>query len=268
MGSEMCIRDSAYIGSGSFVYENDSVSVQAFFMQKGEVTNIQYKTFLFDLLIQGKKAEFQIAKPEQQLWTELLGDEYKEMQDNYFSGEEWEDYPVVNVSREGALLYCKWLTEERRLYASTEMETDFRLPTKVEWTMAASADGKMMPYPWSGESTQNEEGCYLANFDAPNSVVATKGSCDLQSDGAPVIASTMTYNPNEFGLYNMSGNVAEMVQIKPSNDDRGEAGTAGGGWMNSAEEIKINAPDPYKGRTEGHPNIGFRVVITHIGSHL
>ncbi len=254
--------------SSSFVYKGDSVSVQSFFMQKTEVSNIQYKTFLFDLLIKGKKDDFQIAKPEQQLWTEMLGSEFKEMEDNYFSGEDWENYPVVNVSREGALLYCKWLSEERRKFTKSAMITDFRIPTKVEWTMAASAKGKMMPYPWGGSSIQNEHGCYLANFDAPSSVVATQGSCDVQSDGAPIIAETMTYNPNEYGLFNMSGNVAEMVQINPSKNSRGEDGTAGGGWMNSAEEIKINGTDPYEGRSEAHPNIGFRVVITQIGSRL
>ena len=258
----------AYLPSSSFMYGKDTVSVQAFYMQKTEVSNIQYKTFLFDLLIQGKTEDFQKAKPEQQLWTEMLGSEYQEMRDNYFSSEEWEEYPVVNVSREGAMLYCKWLSEECRTQIKGKMPADFRLPTKVEWTMAASVEGKMMPYPWGGPSTKNEEGCYLANYDAPSSVVATKGSCDVQSDGAPVIAATMTYNPNEFGLYNMSGNVAEMVQIKPKYGFRGEDGTAGGGWMNSAEEIKINGNDPYKGRSEAHPNIGFRVVMTYLRSDL
>jgi formylglycine-generating enzyme required for sulfatase activity len=259
-------KEYAYLPSSSFRYGEDTLSVQAFYMQKTEVSNIQYKTFLFDLLIQGKKEDFQIAKPEQQLWTEMLGSEYQEMRDNYFSGEEWEEYPVVNVSREGAMLYCKWLSEECRTQIKGKMPADFRLPTKVEWTMAASVEGKMMPYPWGGPSTKNEKGCYLANFNAPNSVVATKGSSSVQSDGAPIIAATMTYNPNEFGLYNMSGNVAEMVQINPSKDSHGDYGTAGGGWMNSAEELKIDGNDPYEGRTEGHPNIGFRVIMSYLGT--
>lgn len=79
---------------------------------------------------------------------------------------------------------------------------------------------------------------------------------------------------NGYGLYNMSGNVAEMVTIIPDNiccDTVNKKpvtktpGTAGGGWMNSAEEIKILAPDNHPVETNPHPNIGFRPVMTHLG---
>ena len=65
----------------------------------------------------------------------------------------------------------------------------------------------------------------------------------------------------------MSGNVAEMVN--KSNFEDGKMtweglGTAGGGWMNTVEEIKIYGPDPYDGIESAHPGIGFRVVVTHL----
>jgi formylglycine-generating enzyme required for sulfatase activity len=72
-------------------------------------------------------------------------------------------------------------------------------------------------------------------------------------------APVSSYYPNDFGIYNMCGNVAEMVY----NDvETKAAGTAGGGWRNSEEEIKILGPDPYAGVTTANPAIGFRVVMT------
>jgi hypothetical protein len=44
-----------------------------------------------------------------------------------------------------------------------------------------------------------------------------------------------------------------------------KAGTAGGGWMDDAEALKIEGDDPHVSATEAHPNIGFRVVMTMIG---
>jgi formylglycine-generating enzyme required for sulfatase activity len=81
------------------------------------------------------------------------------------------------------------------------------------------------------------------------------------------------FKPNLFALYNLCGNVAEMVvdwsnsnMISKGNENLPNVklnGTAGGGWMNSAKEIKILAPDNHPNETKAHPNIGFRVVFTH-----
>jgi formylglycine-generating enzyme required for sulfatase activity len=77
-----------------------------------------------------------------------------------------------------------------------------------------------------------------------------------------VTAPVNSYFPNDYGAHNLSGNVAEMVynDLNPKTH-----GTAGGGWMNSAEELKILGPDPYAGITSPHPCIGFRVVMTVTG---
>ena len=61
------------------------------------------------------------------------------------------------------------------------------------------------------------------------------------------------------GIFNLSGNVAEMVY--EDYNSKTECGTAGGSWESNAEEIKIFGPDPYADISDPHPAIGFRVVI-------
>jgi formylglycine-generating enzyme required for sulfatase activity len=246
----------SFIPSGSFEYEGQKISTQAFYMQRTEVTNLEYRTFLFDLLIQGRKEEFLKAKPDQAMWTKLFGADNKPMEELYFSHAAYNDYPVVNVSREGAELYCKWLSQEIYKFVDDkkkEQFNDIRIPTRAEWVKAASAEGKQLPYPWDGQFLRNSKGCFLANHKPTDSTYF--------DDGGFFTVKVNSYTVNQQGLYNMSGNAAEMVY---DDIQTKSPGTAGGGWMNNAEEIKILGPDPHKGLTEAHPNVGFRVVMTYL----
>lgn len=244
--------------TGSFEYEGKTISLQSFVIQRTEVTNLEYRTFLFDLLIQGRKDEFVKAKPDQSQWTnskELIGSTLGPLEENYFSHPAYNDYPVVNISREGAEMYCKWLSQELFKFVDKDKSAEYndvRLPGRVEWVYAASAGGADYPYPWKGQFLRNSEGCFLANYKPFEK--------SYHDDGGFIAVKVDSYNPNSVGLYNMSGNVAEMVYNAPNS--RKDPGTAGGGWMNNAEEIKILGPDPYSGKTDAHPNIGFRVVMT------
>ena len=102
----------SYVPSGSFDYNGKIVSIQSFWIQQDEVTNLEYRTFLFDLIIQNKRDDFFTACPDQTQWVKVLGEGVMPMQDTYFSHEGFNDYPVVNISRKGAELFCKWLTDE------------------------------------------------------------------------------------------------------------------------------------------------------------
>jgi len=137
---------------------------------------------------------------------------------------------------------------------------DLRIPVRAEWVMAASIEGKQGPYTWTGQYTRNSAGCFLANYSLTPEENAKQDSVATQTNKAnDLTAPVESYYPNDFGLYNMCGNVAEMVY----NDvETKAAGTAGGGWRNSKEEIKILGPDPYPGITTANPGIGFRVVMT------
>lgn len=251
----------AFIPSGSFDYNGQTISVQAFYMGTTEVTNFEYRTFLFDLILQGKKDQFLKAKPDQSQWNKIDGEQHQPFVEHYFSHPVYNDYPVVNVSREGAELYCKWLSEEVRKYVGDTRESkynDVRLPLRAEWVKAASNEGKNLPYPWGGPYTRNSKGFILANYLRPGeeALQSTQGTKAFD-----ITAPSKSYWPTENGLYNVSGNVAEMVY---EGMNQSEPGTAGGSWKNTVEEIQILAPDPYRGITEGRPTIGFRVVSTYL----
>jgi formylglycine-generating enzyme required for sulfatase activity len=271
-------KEYAFIPTGTFLYENDSMSVQSFYMGKKEISNKEYRTFLFDLIIQGRTDQFLIAKPDQSQWSTSKGN--TAMEEHYFSHPAYDNFPVVNVSRAGAELYCKWLSQELLKFVGDkhpERYNDVRIPMHVEWVFAASAEGKQLPYPWDGIYLRNYQGLILANYRAEmdplredyRANISPKDTLDhgnAKFQGEDLTAPVGSYFPNANGLFNMSGNVAEMVYH--SNTDRRveiyakEPGTAGGGWMNTAEEIKILAPDPYKGIVDAHRNIGFRIVMT------
>ena len=271
-----------FIPSGSYTVDGQTISVHSFFMRNTEITNLEYRTFLFDLLIQDRKNDFLIAKPDVELWNSLGYAHNDPMAEHYFSHPAYDNYPVNNISREGALLYCKWLTLETQKEYEKKLKfemNDLRLPTDAEWMWAAYGDDKEYhKFPWNTNSIKDAgKDCYMANYKplGPDSTGKMVNKYFL--DGGFYTVSVDSYYPNDFGLYNMSGNVAEMVvyqkEIKTSdlgNDlkvydpNNYEPGTKGGGWMSDKEELYITASDLYRGETGPNLEVGFRPVMSYL----
>ncbi|WP_394760249.1 gliding motility lipoprotein GldJ [Flavobacterium sp.] len=125
--------------------------------------------------------------------------------------------------------------EAKNVYAqktSGILLPEYRLPTEAEWEYASAADvgnreynlyRGQKKYPWKGSYTRSgnrqTRGDQLANFKQGKGDYG--GIAGWSDDGADITAPVKSYKPNDFGLYDMAGNVAEWVQdvYRPIVDD-------------------------------------------------
>lgn len=124
----------------------------------------------------------------------------------YNSFQAFDEYPVVGVNWHQANAFCNWRTDlwrDGREGKGMYFEGRFQLPSESQWEWAARGGRQLSPYPWGGPYTVNQKGCYLANF--------KPGRGDYSADGGLYTVNAKAYWPNDYGLYNMSGNVAEWT---------------------------------------------------------
>jgi formylglycine-generating enzyme required for sulfatase activity len=263
----------SYIPTQSYSLEDKTVSLKGFYMMKWETPNMLYRLFVNDLKNNGKLADLQSALPDTSCFSGL--DPYREY---YFRHPAYNQYPVMQVSRDGVSLFCGWLNEKIKTVSLKDWKgkkITFRLPTEMEWMVAAAGGDPNAIYAWKGNYLRKLEshikkgeriysGDYQANFcriddgqitrDENGDLKVTNESKNQISDGlfdgAYLTAPVYSYWPNDYGLFTMCGNAREMVQE--------EGFTKGGGWMDPGADLKITARNTYK--KEGFPCEGFRLV--------
>ena len=199
----------------------------------------------------------------------------------YFAHGGYSNYPVVGVSWEQANAFANWRTDYLRRSLGKEgvYVEPYRLPTDAEWEYAARAGVDENMYPWDGELPLTEDkGCFYANFKPQ------KGN--YVKDGQLITSQVGTYSPNDFGLYDMAGNVSEWTSTaytesvgKITNDLNPEYRydaakedpyrmkrkiVRGGSWKDVAHNIRSDIR-MWEYQNEQRSYIGFRCVRSQIG---
>lgn len=141
--------------------------------------------------------------PDTLVWVRDFSYSYNEpMARSYFSHPAYDNYPIVGIDWKMARAFSHWRTSLWNQYNEVLIE-DFRLPTEYEFEYAARGGREHAQYPWGGPYVRNSKGCLLANF--------KPGRGNYPDDGGAYTVPVDAYYPNDYGLYNMAGNVSEWT---------------------------------------------------------
>ena len=195
----------------------------------------------------------------------------------YFSHPGYLEYPVVGVAWEQAHAFCNWRTNYFNNASDTRAQA-YRLPTEAEWEYAARGGRRMAMYPWGNNYARDANGCFLANFKP------YRGS--YNDDTGTTTMKVAQFRPNDFGLFDMAGNVSEWTNnayddatntnIHDLNPDfsymaRKEDPDVlkrkvikGGSWKDISYFMQCGVRT-YEYQYESRPYIGFRCVRSYIG---
>ncbi len=213
-------------------------------ISKTEVTNSEYSVFINNVLRSRQVDLYKEVIYDSTQWVKMdKGEDQTPMQNLYHWHSAYVDYPAVNISYDAAVVYCNWLTDQynkqrKRNYTKVK----FRLPSEKEWEMAASSNSNGKKYGTLKDQLTNEKGCYLVNL-APD-------NASKSADGGFYTVKVDSYFPNDLGIYNMIGNVAEMIDTKGISK--------GGSWNSSPKNSTIQSKEKY---TAPSPSIGFRIIM-------
>ncbi len=252
--------------------------ISSFMMKKGEVTNSDYLKLLYYYKTKDLE-KYKTLLPDTLVWRTPLA--YNEPYVEYYMRHPaYQEYPIVGVSHHQAELYCEWLTEvyhqnPDRIY----QKVIYRLPTEAEWIYAANGGLSNANYPWAGPYMRNAAGKIKANclnFGTEGVYRDTLYKKDRNgnfkevyiyraqphhgidhetdlNDYSDITAPTISYWPNNYGLYNMAGNVCEMVAEKGI--------THGGSWNDPGHYLQNHIRQFYEGEHSSSHKRGFRVVM-------
>lgn len=205
---------------------------------------------------------------------------------SYYWHPAYNDYPVVGVSWHQAKAFAHWRTQKKNKFQSSINEVavaDYRLPTEAEWEYAARGGYQNSVYPWGAFYGRDCDGCLLANFKP------MRGNYVADYKSGSTTSEVATYDPNDFGLYDMAGNVAEWTldafdeagynlvndfnptfQYNAQPDDNPvlkRKVIRGGSWKDIAHYTKVATRDyEYQDTTKSY--IGFRCVRPSFGNKM
>lgn len=228
-----------------------------------------------------------ITRPFYMATKEITNKQYwkfKKHSSRHFNGKTLNlpNQPVVNVSWEQAALYCNWLSkveklipfyqeDKSKIIGSNIGATGYRLPTEAEWAWVSKS--KKI----GGESESLQQ--YLppknksGNFADISAADILGSTIPLYDDGNPTTAAVGSFTPNEKGLYDLQGNVAEWIndfyeikfnlnnktELDPLGPVNGELRTIrGSSWRDSdITELRMTYRDM---GNDPRDDVGFRIA--------
>ncbi|QEC76022.1 T9SS ring complex lipoprotein PorK/GldK [Mucilaginibacter ginsenosidivorax] len=206
------------------------------------------------------------------------------MVEAYFSHPAFRNYPVVGVTWRQARAFTVWRTRYNEAYKNSRHlppRADYRLPTEGEFEYAARGGRLGTDYPWGGPYIKNAKGCLLANF--------KPGRGNYTDDGGAYTVNVRSYFPNDYGLYNMAGNVAEWtssafdesastfvhdlaptfaVEAKSSDPEVLKRKVVRGGSWKDIGYFLQNSTRTYEYQDTAKSYIGFRCVTSYLGRDI
>lgn len=251
--------DSSYIDEDGVIY---NVTIERPLRRRADLISSRIVNIYPDTLMWIRDFQYAFNDPKMKM---------------YFSHVGYAHYPVVGVTWEQATAFCHWRTghfnNSNKIHGQ-----EYRLPTEAEWEYAARGGRQNALYPWGSNYVRDNEGCYMANFKP------MRGS--YTDDTGATTMKVSSFLPNNYGLYDMAGNVAEWTisaynatsntlvsdmnpsfQYNAKNSDHDmlkRKVVKGGSWKDVAYYLQCGAKT-YEYQDEGRPYIGFRCVRSYNG---
>lgn len=253
-----------------------------------DVNRLKFKYYWLDqqeaARQQGRRRDFikeEIVEvyPDTTVWVRDFNYSYNDpMHQDYFYHSAYNDYPVVGVTWSQAKAFCKWRTKKKNDFLDTKRKStnvpQFRLALESEWEYAARGGLENGTFPWGDPYTTTDRGCFLANFKPARGNYAV--------DGALYTMEAKSYNANDYGLYNMAGNVSEWTldafadasyktasTMNPNVEDPNNFRKVirGGSWKDVAYFLEVSTRD-YEYSDSARSYIGFRTVQDFLGTDI
>jgi formylglycine-generating enzyme required for sulfatase activity len=184
------------------------------------------------------------------------------------------EHPVVGVSWQDAMAFCEWLSQKERSSGQIKSDQSYGLPTDYDWTVAVGLKEKPggLPkdkdmkikneYPWGRvwpppPGAGNFSGTEARDADWPTDWATIPG----YDDAFPRTAPVGSFQANDLGIYDLSGNVWEWCEDWYDADQK-QRTLRGASWCYNAPQTRLSSARGHQDPNHRSANYGFRCALS------